>query len=55
MRRERETAQFIAGAYDCYILSDDRLREIGNNRIDHSPLPNGALPRQYTGLSPFHH
>ncbi len=55
MRRARETAQFIADAYGCDILSDDRLREIGNNRIDHSPLPNDALPRQYTGLSPFQH
>jgi broad specificity phosphatase PhoE len=47
-RRTQETAQFIADTYGCNMLNDDRLREIGNNRIDHSPLPNDALPRQYT-------
>jgi probable phosphoglycerate mutase len=47
MRRARETAEAVAGAYGCAIRYDDRLREIGNNRIDHTPWPNDALPREY--------
>ena len=53
MKRAQETAQFLADAYQCQIDFDDRLREIGNNRIDHSPLPNHELPREYSSLSPF--
>ena len=55
MRRARETAQFVADAYGCNILGDDRLREIGNNRSDHTPLPDDGLPQQYSGLSAFQH
>ena len=47
MRRARETVAAIAGAYDVEIQFDDRLREIGNNRTDHSPWPNDALPKDY--------
>lgn len=53
MRRAGETAQFLADAYQFQIVFDDRLREIGNNRIDHSPLPKDELPREYSSLSPF--
>lgn len=53
MKRARETAQFLADAYQCDITFDDRLREIGNNRIDHSPLPNHELPNEYSPLSPY--
>jgi probable phosphoglycerate mutase len=44
MARARETAAAVAGACGVEIEFDDRLREIGNNRIDHSPWPNEALP-----------
>lgn len=47
MNRTRETAQMVAGAYGCEILWEDRLREFGNNRLDHSPIPSESLPRQY--------
>lgn len=48
MQRARETAGAVAAAYnDCPILFDDRLREIGNNRADHSPWPNDALPQEF--------
>lgn len=47
MRRASETAQALAHACDCRIHYDDRLREIGNNRSDHSPWPNDALPKEY--------
>ncbi|MEM7336064.1 MAG: histidine phosphatase family protein [Chloroflexota bacterium] len=53
MRRAQETAVILATAYNCNVISDHRLREIGNNRLDHSPLSNDELPRQYTHLSPF--
>ncbi len=53
MQRARETAQFLAEAYQFNITFDDRLREIGNNRIDHSPLPNHELPQEYSSLSPY--
>jgi probable phosphoglycerate mutase len=47
MRRARETAEFLAGAYDMPLIFDDRLREIGNNRWDHTAWPNDELPRDY--------
>jgi probable phosphoglycerate mutase len=53
MKRAQETAQFLADAYQCQLVFDDRLREIGNNRIDHSPLPNHELPNEYSSLSPY--
>ena len=46
MRRARETAQQVADAYGTTIRFDDRLREIGNNRLDHTPWPNDALPHE---------
>lgn len=47
MKRARETAAAVAGAYDVEIRFDDRLREIGNNRLDHTPWPNDALPKDF--------
>lgn len=47
MRRARETAGYLAEAYGCEPIYDDRLREIGNNRLDHTPFPNDKLPRDY--------
>jgi probable phosphoglycerate mutase len=47
MRRARETAAAVAGAYEVEVQFDDRLREVGNNRLDHTPWPNDALPLNY--------
>ena len=54
MKRARETAQFVANAYQHETIFDDRLREIGNNYLDTTPVPNDALPDQYSDLSPYH-
>jgi probable phosphoglycerate mutase len=50
MRRAHETAGFLAKAYDMNLVLDDRLREIGNNRLDHSAWPNDALPSEYANF-----
>lgn len=47
MRRARETVAAVVALYNIEIQFDDRLREIGNNRLDHSPWPNDALPKDY--------
>jgi probable phosphoglycerate mutase len=47
MKRARETAVPLARAYDVSIRYDDRLREIGNNRFDHTPWPDDELPPQH--------
>jgi len=47
MNRARETAEIVAETCGCAIRFDDRLREIGNNRSDHSPWPADQLPRDY--------
>lgn len=47
MQRARETAAPLAAAYGCTIRWDDRLREVGNNRWDHSAFPPEELPRTY--------
>jgi probable phosphoglycerate mutase len=44
MQRARETAAPLAAAYDITIHFDDRLREVGNNRFDHTPWPSDDLP-----------
>lgn len=44
MLRAQETASYISLAYNILPTSDDRLREIGNNRADHQPWPNDDLP-----------
>jgi probable phosphoglycerate mutase len=53
LKRATETARFLADAYQCDILFDDRLREIGSNRLDHSPLPDDAIPDLSWPLSPY--
>ena len=47
MRRALETAAPLCAAYHMDLQRDDRLREIGNNRLDHTPYPNDDLPRDY--------
>lgn len=44
MERAKETAGFVSAAYDKPIQFDDRLREIGNNRLDHTAWPSDDLP-----------
>ncbi len=44
MKRAQETAAPLAAAYGLTIQPDDRLREIGNNRLDHTPWPSDGLP-----------
>ncbi len=44
LRRSRGTAAPIARVYGLDIQFDHRLREIGNNRIDHSPYEEGCSP-----------
>ena len=38
----------LTAAYGVEIRWDDRLREIGNNRSDHSPWPPESLPKAYS-------
>lgn len=47
MQRARETVAPLAQAYHAEVRWDDRLREIGNNRFDHSPWPPNELPTAY--------
>ena len=47
MRRTLETAAPIASVYGQEIITDDRIREIGNNRNDGTPWPNNDLPKEY--------
>jgi probable phosphoglycerate mutase len=47
MRRARETAAPLAAAYALPIRFDDRVREVGNNRLDHTAWPEAALPNRY--------
>ncbi len=48
MARARETALAAAAPYGEHMVAgivyDDRLRELGNNRHDHTPFPSDALP-----------
>lgn len=44
MRRARETAEPLAAAYNMVYHYDDRLREVGNNRLDHTAWPSDDLP-----------
>ena len=63
MKRAQETAAPLSKAYTTTITADDRLREIGNNRFDHTPWPSDALPeygdfwgseRPFTSITPDH-
>jgi probable phosphoglycerate mutase len=44
MMRAQETAEPLAKVYELPLLCDDRLREIGNNRLDHVAWPSKDLP-----------
>lgn len=48
MRRAKETVAPLANAYGAQIIWDDRLREIGNNRYDHTPWPLDELRLEYS-------
>lgn len=63
MQRARETAVPLAKAYHKEITFDERLREIGNNRADHTPWPSDDLPeygdfwgseRPFSSITPNH-
>ena len=45
MQRARETVAPLADAYGRVVVYDDRVREIGNNRLDHTPWPAEDLPQ----------
>lgn len=47
MRRAQETAKPISALYAVKPHFDERLREIGNNRRDHSAFPSDGLPQQF--------
>jgi broad specificity phosphatase PhoE len=47
MLRTRETAAYLADAYNKDILFDHRLREIGSSRSDHSPWDDKDLPSHW--------
>ncbi|MCL4868878.1 MAG: phosphoglycerate mutase family protein [Anaerolineae bacterium] len=44
MQRAIETAMPLSETYQLPLLFEDRLREIGLNRLDHTPWPNEELP-----------
>jgi 2,3-bisphosphoglycerate-dependent phosphoglycerate mutase len=58
MQRARESVIPLAAAYSREITYDDRLREVGNCLIDHSPIPVEKLPSTiaYTRVfgNPYH-
>jgi probable phosphoglycerate mutase len=45
MVRARETAAVIGDTIGMAVVHDDRIREIGNNRLDHLPWPE--VPQEY--------
>lgn len=47
MARARETAAALAQAYGVEVCFDDRIREIGNNQVDHTAFTSDALPNRY--------
>lgn len=47
MQRARETCAPVAEALELPIQYDDRIREIGNNRLDHTPWPSDELPQEF--------
>ena len=53
MKRARETASPVGLAYMADVIFDDRLRELTNNRIDHSALPPNELPTEYNNINPY--
>lgn len=57
MQRARQTAAPLGRVYNVPIHFEDRVREIGNNRIDHTAWPEDEAPRRYKPIwataSPF--
>ena len=47
MMRAQETAEGLSSAYGLPLMCDDRLREIGNNRLDHTAWPSEDLPEYH--------
>lgn len=47
MQRARQTAEPLSQVYDCPVRFEDRVREIGNNRIDHTAWPAEEAPKRY--------
>ena len=47
MQRAQQTAQIVAAPYGLTPRMDDRLRELGNNRLDHTAYSVEELPREY--------
>jgi len=50
MRRAVETVTPLAAAYGQPIAFDDHIREIGSNRLDHTPYPNDDLPKEFAAF-----
>jgi probable phosphoglycerate mutase len=48
MRRAQQTAEPLAEAYRVPVRFDHRVREIGNNRIDHTAWPEDEAPNRYS-------
>ncbi|MEM7345952.1 MAG: histidine phosphatase family protein [Chloroflexota bacterium] len=48
LQRARETGAHLSEVYDCTLQENDRIREIGTNRLDHIPWPNDDLPPGFT-------
>lgn len=42
MKRAQQTGKYISDAYGLPLILDDRIREIGNNFLDHTPVPPDA-------------
>ncbi|BAL99488.1 MULTISPECIES: histidine phosphatase family protein [Caldilinea] len=49
MQRARQTVEPLAGVYGQPVLFDDRVREIGNNRYDHTPWSPEEHPGEFAG------
>ncbi len=47
MMRAKETAETLAAPYGLLPIFDSHLREVGNNRRDHTPYPVDELPKHY--------
>lgn len=47
MLRARETGEIVAEVLGLTLEFDDRIREIGNNRLDHTPWPADELPQEF--------
>lgn len=53
MARAQETAAFVSSAYaNLPVRPDDRVREIGNNRFDHTPYPLNEPDMQFNNYWP---